>query len=161
MPGRRGSERRALPGQMLVRLTAEAEAAVDAHAAAAGLTRAAWARGVIADAAALPVEDRRPVHALKRTRAPAEDLAAISTLAAWLNRSNGALIQLAAATREAGAADLRAETERVLAEHDALGARLHALIARLRTLDAIEEAPPEMLCIPGNALHCGRGGGDG
>lgn len=143
MPGQRGSERRALPGQVLVRLTAEAAAAVDAHAAAAGLTRAAWARGVIADAAALPVEDRRPVPTLRRRRAPAEDLAAISTLAAWLNRSTGALIQLVAATRKAGAADLHAETERVLVEHDALGANLHALIVRLQALDGLAGPPGE------------------
>lgn len=143
MPGQRGSERRALPGQVLVRLTAKAAAAVDAHAAAAGLSRAAWARGVIADAAALPVADRRPVPARTRQRAPAEDLAAISRLAAWVNRSNAALIQLAAATREAGAADLHGHAERVLAEHAAIGTRLGALVARLQALDALEAAPPE------------------
>jgi hypothetical protein len=53
VPGRRGSEKRALPGQVLVRLTAEAADALDAHATAAGLTRAACALAGLAGAVAV------------------------------------------------------------------------------------------------------------
>ena len=43
-PANLGTEKRRLSGQVLVRLTEQAEAAVAAAAAAAGISAAAWAR---------------------------------------------------------------------------------------------------------------------
>lgn len=139
MPGQRGTEKRALPGQVLVRLTVEADAAVDAHAAAAGLTRAAWARDVIANAAALPVDDRRPVRAHVRQVAPAEDVAAIGRLSAWLNRCNGALMVLSQDVRERGADN--SELERILSSQDSAAVELARIVARLRELDEMPLVP--------------------
>ena len=137
MPGKSGSQtRRPLPAQALVRLTAPAKLEVSARAAAAGLTEAAWVRRAIAAAAALPMEDLRPVRARARQPAPAEDVAAMGRLSAWLNRCNGALIVLATALREGGSSAAHGEVERVLIEQEAAAGELARLVRRLRAHDA-------------------------
>jgi hypothetical protein len=132
MSGGRGTERRVMSDSVLVRLTPDAAGAVTEHARARGLSRAAWLRALAVAAAGLPVVERRLSRPVPRAALPAEDIAAVSRLAAAVGRAAGATIQFARALREAGAAEPHGEAEAVLHELRARQDDLLRVIGRLR-----------------------------
>lgn len=97
MPGARGTERRAMTGAALVRMPPVLAARVRELALADGLSDAAWLRSLAAAAAGLP-DEARPVS----SGVPPPDLAACALLGRQVSRLNGAVVQLAKATREGG-----------------------------------------------------------
>ena len=97
MPGARGSETRAMTGQALVRMPPLLAARIRELAEESGLSDAAWLRDLAAAAAGLP-DEARPVP----SRVPPPDLAAFALLGRQVSRLNGAVVQLAKATREGG-----------------------------------------------------------
>jgi hypothetical protein len=93
---RRGSEKRRLTGQVLVRLTEAQQHAVAAHARTAQVTGASWLRLLIADAVSV---DPGP----RTTRAtPPELILEIAKLREVLAEIGGALVQAAIACRQDG-----------------------------------------------------------
>lgn len=115
MPGARGTERRRLSGQVLVRLPSGTAAAVVTRAAAAGLTEAAWIRCQLVDllgadpADAVLVAARRP----PRPPAPAHVLE-VARLREAVAEMTGALVQAAIRSREGDRLDTHAAIEAVL-----------------------------------------------
>lgn len=139
-PKASGSDTRRLPGQVLVRLTAETAAALAAHAGVRDITAASVARDLIVSGLAeLGEPDRRPVPRRTRRPAPAEDIAAVGRLSRWVNRHNGELKELVVALRLAGAADLHATAEGALAECNAVAAELAKVAMKLRQFDGSGE----------------------
>ncbi|WP_140887696.1 hypothetical protein [Muricoccus nepalensis] len=103
MPGQRGTERRQLSGQVLVRLPDGTHDALRAAAAAAGLTDAAWVRAQLVDALGTEAPDAVPIARYQPPKAPRPewlaDLDAARETAAELT---GALVRAAAISRLAG-----------------------------------------------------------
>lgn len=124
--GRRGSENRAMSGQVLVRLSPALAVAVSGAALSADLSAAAWLRGRAAEAVGHSEEARPtgPVDAV-----PEPFLAELGRLARFVSRLNGAVTQMAMALRETGH-PAHGEAESVLAQLRPL---------RLQLTDALEE----------------------
>lgn len=116
---------------VLVRMPEPLAAAVNASAEAAGLSAAAWLRGLAADMADAPRE-ARPTPPSRKRVIPAEDLAEVSRFANLVERNNGALVQMTKALREAGATELHADAEAVLSDLRSLAADLHDIVDMLR-----------------------------
>ena len=96
MSRRRGTEKRRLAGQVLVRLTAEQQAAVERYALADQVSAATWVRCIIADAIDV---DPGPVM----TRAvPPHGILEIAHLREVVAELGGALVQAAIAARQDG-----------------------------------------------------------
>lgn len=128
MSGARGSETRVMSGQALVRMPPLLAARVHDLAVASGLSDAAWLRNLAAAAAALP-DEARPVP----SRVPPPDLAALALLGRQVSRLNGAVVQLAKATREEGdPAAVHGDIEAVLADLRACRDDLAAVTGKLR-----------------------------
>ena len=128
MPGARGTEVRVMTGQALVRMPPLLAARVRELAAASGLSDAAWLRDLAAVAAGLP-DEARPVP----SRVPPPDLAALALLGRQVSRLNGAVVQLAKATREDGdPAVVHGDVEVVLADLRACRDDLAAVTGKLR-----------------------------
>lgn len=135
MPGQRGTEKRRLPAQVLVRLTAEAQVVLNRHADARTLTVASLAREVLVDGiAALETEDRRPVKLRGRAAAPAEDVALLRTLIDYTNRLNGMLKVATVALGNAGHEEEAGAFASLRIEHEDLHDRLCVIIERLRKI---------------------------
>lgn len=114
MPGRRGSERRRLADQVLVRMSPALAAAVRAEAEAAELSASAWIRRQIADVVQQP-DAVHPTPPARRGRpAPTEAVVEVRRLQGVLGETCGAMVQLTKALRETGHG-AHAEAERVLA----------------------------------------------
>lgn len=114
MPGRRGSERRRLTDQVLVRMPPAMAAAVRAEAEAAGLSASAWIRQQIANDIQQP-DAVHPTPPARRGRpAPTEAVVEVRRLQGVLGETCGATVQLTKALRETGHAGAHAEAERVL-----------------------------------------------
>jgi hypothetical protein len=113
---RRGTERRAMDRQALVRLAGPLAADVSAAAAAEGLTVAAWLRSLAVARLGADVKHVRPSSPRYE---PTADLEAISRLQSAQSMLNGAVIQLAKNMRETGSPD-HPEIETVLADLKAL-----------------------------------------
>lgn len=127
MPRRRGTEKRTMSEQMLVRLPGPLASAVTLAAHAEGLTAAAWLRGLaVARLEGAPEHVRPTAPAYE----PSLDLEALGLLSRKVSRANGALIQLAKAVRETGTLG-----------HAELEENLAALRSLRRDLtDVVEEA---------------------
>ena len=103
-----GSEKRRLTGEVLVRMTAEQQAAVERCALAARMTRATWLRRLIADALEI---DPGPV--VIRAQAP-ELVLEVANLREVVAELGGALVQAAVAARKDGRAAEHAEIEALI-----------------------------------------------
>jgi len=120
---RRGSEKRKLAGQVLVRLTEAQQQAVAAHAQAAQVTAASWLRLLIADAVSV---DPGP----RTTRAvPPEIVVEVTQMRELLAEIGGALVQATIAAREDGRH----------AEHQRIEALLPEVKAVVRDVDQLKE----------------------
>jgi hypothetical protein len=135
----RGTERRRMSNAILVRLTPEAGAAVEAHATARGLSRAAWLRGLAVSATRLPLAERRSSKPMTRPVLPREDVAALARLIGVVGKTCGATIQLAKGLRELGIGELHSEAETVLRDLRASQRALVRTIERLRGAISPEE----------------------
>lgn len=121
---RRGTENRKLPGQVLVRLTAEQHAAVASVAAGHQVSIATWVRWMIADALEI---DPGPVT----TRAvPPDIVLELARLHEVVAELGGALVQSSIAAREDGRP----------AEHDEIEALLPFIKAAADDLLLLKEA---------------------
>ena len=137
MPGRRGSERRRIADQVLVRLPPATAIRLRAEAASAGLTAAAWTRGRLVDllgtdpVEAVPVPARRP----PRPR-PTVDVVALARLRESVGEAVGTLRQVAGLDRARGGTRL--------SELDAGIDRLLATAAELDSVKAavLHQGPP-------------------
>ena len=107
MPGS-GSEKRRLTGKVLVRMTAEQQAAVERCALAEQMTRATWLRRLIADALEI---DPGPV--VIRAQAP-ELVLEVANLREVVAELGGALVQAAVAARKDNRAAEHAEIEALI-----------------------------------------------
>jgi len=116
MAGRRGTEKRAMDRQALVRLAGPLAVDVSAAAAAEGLTVAAWLRSLAVARIGADVEHVRPSTPRYE---PTADLEAISRLQNSQSMLNGAVIQLAKGLRETGSVG-HSDIEAVLADLKAL-----------------------------------------
>ena len=125
----RGTEKRALSGQILVRLPAVTATHIASLAAADDLTAAAWARRVLVAAAGCDPADAVPVRArtLPSPPRPAHVMEMVR-LREVVAEMSGALVQAAIMARTDGARMLHAEIEAVLP-----GVR-----AAVRDLDALK-----------------------
>ena len=112
MPGSRGTERRAMPGAVYVRLPDELAARLAATADQAGLTAAAWLRQLavgVLDVAASEIRPTPPRRAL-----PPDDVVAVVHLREVVGEAVGALVCSAAFTREGGLEQAHAELEAII-----------------------------------------------
>jgi hypothetical protein len=103
-----GSEKRKLTGEVLVRLTAEQQAAVASYAVAEQVTAATWLRRLIADAIGVepgPVTSRA---------IPPQGILEIAHLREVVAELGGALVQAAVAARKDGRAAEHAEIEALI-----------------------------------------------
>ena len=133
MPGQRGTERRKTESQVLVRLTAELGAAVDAAAEQSDLTPPAWIRARVAETLAATPETAHPVTRQRR-RAPApEHVLAIHHLRELVAELGGAMTAAALDTRKQGLPIL----------HDEIEALLPRVKAAVGELDALKQALDE------------------
>jgi transposase-like protein len=107
MPGS-GSEKRQITGKVLVRVTAEQQAAVARHALAEQVTMATWLRQLIADAL-----DVDPGPVVIRAQAP-ELVLEVAHLREVVAELSGALVQAAVAARKDGRAVEHAEIEALI-----------------------------------------------
>ncbi len=129
MPGARGTERRAMTGAALVRMPPALAVRVRELALVDGLSDSAWLRSLAAAAAGLP-DEARPVS----SGVPPPDLAALALLGRQVSRLNGAVVQLAKATRENGdPCAAHGGIEAVLADLRACRDDLAAATGMLRT----------------------------
>lgn len=130
MPGARGTERRLLTAQVLVRLPAGTAALVASRAAAAGLSEAAWVRGQLVDLLGADAADAVPVRALLPPRpAPAADVVALAGLRESVGEAVGTLRQVAGLDRARGGARL-----------EELDRGIDRLLAAAAELDAVKAA---------------------
>ena len=120
---RRGSEKRQLIGQVLVRLTAEQQAAVVRHALAKQVTAATWLRRLIADALGIS-----PGPLTMRAQAP-ELVLEVVHLREVVAELGGALVQAAVAARKDGR----------VAEHEEIEALIPCIKSAALELDKIKE----------------------
>ena len=127
MSGRRGSERRRTEGQVLVRLTAELGAAVDAAAEQAALTPPAWIRARIAEALAAAPETAHPVTRQRRRAPASEHVLALHHLRELVAELGGAMKIAALDTRRQGLPILHSEIEALLPQVKAAVAEFDAL----------------------------------
>ncbi|HEX4627265.1 MAG TPA: hypothetical protein VH137_00625 [Gemmatimonadales bacterium] len=129
----RGTEKRAMSDAILVRVTPEAGAAVEALATAMDLSRAAWLRGLAVSAAGLSPAETRRSQPVAPPELPREDVAALALLIGVVGKACGATIQLAKGLRELGVGALHAEAEAVLGDLRASQRALVRIIEHLRT----------------------------
>lgn len=120
---RRGSETRRLPAQVLVRLTAEQQAAVAYYASSGRVSIAAFVRHMIADAL-----DTAPGPVSVRAQAP-DWILEVAHLREVVAELGGAMVQAAIAARQ----DNRP------AEHEAIEALLPHIKSAVRDLDGLKE----------------------
>jgi hypothetical protein len=130
MPGR-GSETRRMASQVLVRLPAHVAAAVDAQAAAAGLTSAAWLRGLVVSSIGADQAEAVPVRRRRSPRqAPSALVQEVTRLREVVAELTGALVLAAGRTRERAMADL----------HDRVEAALPDAVRVVREIDRLKRA---------------------
>lgn len=115
MSGGRGTERRRLADQVLVRMPPPLATAVRAKASAAGLSASAWIRRQLADVVRQPDAVHPTPPAKKGRPAPTEAVVEVRRLQGVLGETCGATVQLCKALRETDHAGAHAEAERVLA----------------------------------------------
>jgi hypothetical protein len=127
-----------LSNAVLVRLTPAADAAIAAVAAANGLSRAAWLRGLAVAAAPLARAEARPSAPVLPPRLPREDVAAVARLVGITGKITGATVQLCKQLRESGPAGLHAEAEAVVAALRAVAGDLRRTADRLAAAVARE-----------------------
>ena len=109
MPGQRGTEKRAMADQALVRLSPDLSALVSAAADAAGLTVPAWLRGLAVAAVGADSSEVRPSK--PRPGIPSDDVISIALLREVVAELSGAMVKAAIKTRIDGAESLHAEIE--------------------------------------------------
>lgn len=115
MPGRRGSERRRLADQVLVRMSPALAAAVRAEAEAAELSASAWIRRQIADVVQQPDAVHPTPPAKKGRPVPSEAVVEVRRLQGVLGETCGATVQLTKTLRETGGnVGAHVEAERIL-----------------------------------------------
>ncbi|MHB0679198.1 hypothetical protein ACX4MV_11475 [Roseomonas mucosa] len=103
MPGQRGTERRQLPGQILVRLPEGTHGALRAAAAAEGLSDAAWIRAVLVRDLGTEAADAVPVARPRPPRAPRPEwLADLDRARETAAELTGVLVKAAGLSRQAG-----------------------------------------------------------
>lgn len=125
-------------GQVLVRMTAATKAALCARAIATNTTEASVARDfLVSSLGELTEQDRCTVPLRGRVPLPADDVEALTRLAAWVARDNGATVQLAQGLREAGHSDIHADVELVLADKEQLAREIRSVLDRIRKRDAL------------------------
>ena len=105
---RRGSEKRRLPAQVLVRLTSEQGAIVAALSQAAQVTTATWLRRIIADAIGA-----EPGPVMRRSTPP-QGILEIAHLREVVAELGGALVKAAITAREDGRPVEHAEIEALI-----------------------------------------------
>ncbi|MGP8025417.1 MAG: hypothetical protein ACLPJJ_01675 [Acidocella sp.] len=120
---RSGSEKRKLTGQVLVRLTAEQQAAVATYAVAEQVSAATWLRRLIADALGIS-----PGPVTTRGQAP-ELVLEVAHLREVVAELCGALVQAAVASRKDGRP----------AEHAAIEALIPSIKSAVLELDKLKE----------------------
>jgi hypothetical protein len=104
MPSGRGTERRRLTGQVLVRLPADLAARLSAAAAAVEVSDAAHVRALLARELAADAAEAVPVRRARPPRAPRPDwLAQLDAAREVAAEINGTLRQIAGLSRAAGA----------------------------------------------------------
>ena len=107
MPGQRGSERRRIADQVLVRHPVGTAAAVRSEAHAAGLTAAAWIRQQLVGLLGADPADAVPVAALPPPRPrPTIDVIAVAQLRESVGEAVGTLRQVAGLDRARSGARL-------------------------------------------------------
>lgn len=128
MPGQRGTEKRVLTGQVLVRLPSGTADAVHASAVEAGLTDAAWIRRKLVDLLGTDADDAIPTATLPAHRpAPTMDIVEIARLRESVGEAVGTLRQVAGIDRARTGARL-----------DELDAAITKLIAAGHELDTVK-----------------------
>lgn len=126
---RRGTERRALTGQVLVRLPTALASRIAAAAEADGVTAAAWLRARAADAVGAAPGEAVPVRAYRRPRPPPPAaVVAVAQLREVVAELTGALVQAAIVSRAAGRD----------ADHAAIEATIPSVRALVRDLDRVK-----------------------
>jgi len=126
MVRRRGTERRAMDQQALVRLSGPLAIAVSAAATAEGLSIPAWLRSLAVTHLEGAAKHVRPSTPPYIPSAAVEDL---SRLHAWQSRLNGALVQYTKALRETGSS-VHEEAETILADLRTLRRELEAFVMK-------------------------------
>lgn len=111
----RGSERRRMPREVLVRLTDALAATTEANAALAGLTPPAWIRSLVAAAGGAPAAEAVPTPRRRgRPHLASADVLAVDHLREVVAELGGALTVAAVDTREQGLPILHHEVERLI-----------------------------------------------
>jgi hypothetical protein len=137
MPGQRGTEKRRLGGQVVIRLAPGTAALVASRAADAGLSEAAWVRRELVDLVGADPADAVPVRALRPPRPmPTADVIVLARLRESVGEAVGTLRQVAGLDRARGGARL-----------GELDAGIDRLLAAAADLDAAKDAalslPPD------------------
>lgn len=115
MPGRRGTEKRALPHMVNVRMTADTFRAIRSRALSEGVTDATIARQILAEATTGEVADVQPVpRPAVPFSPPPEIVADLRATREACAEATGALVQLAAIARREGLAGHHAELEHII-----------------------------------------------
>ena len=131
MPGQRGTERRRLSGQVVIRLAPGTAALVAARAAAAGLTQAAWVRNQLVSLLGTDPVDTVPERARRAPRPPAPaHVLEVARLRESVAELTGALVQAAIRSRKGEHLDT----------HAAIEAALPDVRRAVRDLDALKQA---------------------
>jgi hypothetical protein len=131
MPGQRGTEKRLMAAQVLVRLPSGTANAVAARADADGLTASAWIRARLVDLVGTEPADAIPVPARRAPRPPAPaHVLEVARLRESVAEMTGALVQAAIRSREGGRMDT----------HAAIEDTLPAVRRAVRDLDALKLA---------------------
>lgn len=131
MPGARGTERRRLAAQVLVRLPRATADAVAARADAAGLTASSWVRGHLVELLGTEPAEAVAVRARRSPRPPAPaHVLELARLRESVAELSGALVQAAIRSREDGRHDT----------HAAIEAALPEVRRNVRDLDALKRA---------------------
>jgi hypothetical protein len=113
MPGQSGSEKRELSAAVLVRMTPEMKAALQARCDEESVS--AHIREELTDYLILDHSHIRPSQKRGAPKIRPDDVREVSKLAGAVRKSNGAVVQLAKAIREAGQ-PLHAEIEEILTD---------------------------------------------
>ena len=129
MSARRGTEKRAMPEAVLVRMDEATYDAVTRAAEAAGVTAAAYLRTLAADAVKTNPPPR-PRRAPPRLSDP--QVARLAQVATTLAMVVGLMTQIAAALRKAGISDWHAKAEAALTDLRHCAAMLQEIIGGRR-----------------------------
>ncbi|MEI8396693.1 MAG: hypothetical protein WCF85_18320 [Rhodospirillaceae bacterium] len=137
MSGRMGTEKRAMSEHIYVRMTVDLSARVHAIATRRGMSAASWVREQLIEAVGgMPIEEHelRPSPPPPPPVIPRADLAELSRVVGSVGKSVGAVVQLAAALRQADDRPGHAVAEHLLEELRHTAAMIRSVMCRVGNL---------------------------